>query len=79
MIKRVREWLFWTDPFEIICIIVGIILGLLILGFTVLLILGLCGVIPLEPDASNFNVAEWSSNPANPASPVHRVLFHHLH
>lgn len=70
LIKKIKNWLYWTSPAEIICI-VGMVICVAIP------ILAWCGVIPvtIHSDSSR-DVIDWNNNPANPASPIHYILFH---
>ena len=53
-------------------IIFGSIIGVIVIAATVFCILA---IVNGWGDGSDFNTSTWTANPANPASPVHRVLF----
>ena len=48
VIRNVVEWIRWNDAFDWMCYSIIFLMGLLMVGLVVLVVLVICGVIPVE-------------------------------
>lgn len=56
LIKKIREHFYWTDWMMVFYQIILALLAIVIVGMIVIIILGACGVIPMEGESSN---SDW--------------------
>ena len=71
--KKIKEWFLYSNiDWEMVRVVV-IPSVVIIVGIILIIIGATYGYVVPSKD---FDAAKWNANPVNPASPMHKILFH---